>query len=314
LSLTAALRWDGIHHDVVDRSPEDPGKATGEVAFGRWVPAAGLAWAFAPQWRASAAWAHGFRAPAFLELTCADPAAPCIGLQSGVAPDTSLGGLRPVRARSLQAGLAFLPGAGVTVALDLFRIDLADDIYSVAAPGTARVFFRNVGDTRREGFELSARKERGRVEGEAVWAYTRATFESDLALATPRLDAGEQQVRRGAELPLTPRHRVALGARLRAASWLRLSAGLTLVGPQRFLGDEANVAPPLAAYAVARAGAEVGWRGWTAFVRAANLLDGRHEVFGTFSRNGRLPGQPIEPFLTPGPPLRLTVGLRWELE
>jgi len=314
LAATASLRFDRIAHAIVDASPDDPGKATGEAAFSRWVPAAGVSWALSPRWMASGSYARGFRAPAFLELTCADPEAPCIGLQAGVAPDTSFSPLRPVRSRSIEAGLSGSPLDDVGMKVGAFRIDLADDIFGVTAPGTSQVVFQNVGATRRQGVELSLRAERGPVAVEGRYAYTLATFETDLALATPRTAAGLQAVRRGAELPLNPRHRADVECRVRALRGLVLTAGLGVVGPQYFRGDEANEAPKLAPQMVARAGAEARWRTWTAFLRASNVFDARYEVFGTFSTNGRAAGRPIEPFLTPGPPLRIVAGLRWELE
>ncbi len=313
LAGTAALRYDWISHDILDASPDDPGKATGRAAFSSWVPGTGVRWAFAPGWIASASWAGGFRSPAFLELTCADPAAPCIGLQAGVAPDTSLSPLRPVRSSSLEAGVSASPLDDLTVTLTAFRIDLHDDIFAVTAPGTTRVVFQNVGDTRRQGLELGVRSAFGPAEIDGSYAYTLATFETDLELATPRTGSVEA-VGRGAELPLNPRHRVNVGCRVHALRWLDLSAGVQWVSSQWFLGDEANVAPKLAPYASVRAGAEAHWRRWTAFVRATNLLDARYEVFGTFANNGRVAGQPVEPFLMPGPPLRVLAGLRWGLE
>ncbi len=313
MAATAALRFDWIAHDIVDASPDDPGKATGRAAFSSWVPAAGLSWAFASRWLASASYTGGFRAPAFLELTCADATSPCIGLQSGVAPDTSFGSLRPVRARSLEAGVSTSPLDDLTLTVTAFRIDLHDDIFAVTLPSTTRVVFQNVGDTRRQGLEVRLRGAAGPVALEGSYAYTLATFESDLSLATPRL-SGPESVARGDELPLNPRHRAALGCRVRALSWLDLSAGVRYVGSQYYLGDEQNVAPKLEPYLVLHAGAEARWRRWSAFVRANNLLDSRYEVFGTFATNGRAAGQPIEPFLTPGPPLRIIAGLRWGLE
>ncbi len=313
IAATAALRFDRIAHALVDASPDDPGKATGDAAFSSWVPAAGIRWTFAPGWLASASYTGGFRAPAFLELTCADPAAPCIGLQAGVAPDTSLGPLRPVRSRSFEAGVTASPLDDLTVTVTAFRIDLRDDIFAVTTPGTTQVFFQNVGETRRQGLELAAHGTAGPVELDASWAYTLATFESDLSLASPRT-GGTETVPRGAELPLNPHHRVNTGCRVHALRWLDLLAGVQLVSSQYFLGDEANVAAKLPGYAVVRAGAEVRWRQWTAFVRATNLLDARYEVFGTYANNGRVAGQPVEPFLTPGAPLRVFAGLRWGLE
>jgi iron complex outermembrane recepter protein len=321
LAATAALRFDWIAHDIVDTSPgDDYGKGTQSPSYSSLVPALGLRWAFASRFVASASYSGGFRAPAFLELTCADINSPCIGLQSGVAPDTGHAHLRAVRSRSVEAGVSAAPVDDVTVALTAFRIDLANDIFAVALPQTTKIVFQNVGDTRRQGVEAKMRGVAGPVTLEGSYALTLSTFESDVTLATPRLarDANGnllgENVRRGAELPMSPHHRVALGARLRAPSWLELSAGLQWVSTQYYVGDEVNVAPRLPAYLVLGAGAEARWRRWSAFLRATNLLGSRYEVFGTYGTNGRVASGPIEPFLTPGPPLRIFAGLRWGFE
>lgn len=320
LGATLAVRFDRVEHRIVDASPESPGSATGSRAFSSWIPAAGLSWAFGPRWLASVSYGEGFRAPAFLELTCADPAAPCVGLQAGVAPDTGLGLLRPVRSLAYQAGAAGSPWSGVTASLDLFRIDLRDDIFSVVpppapgAPGTNRVVFQNVGDTRRQGLALALGVRRGPVEIQAGYAYTRATFESRLDLPTPRTSDGGQAVRPGDRIPLAPDHRVDLEGRVRPLEWLALSAGLRYVGFQRLRGDEANEAPGLAPYLLVRAGARVRSGPWSASLRAENLLGLDHESFGTFAADGRAPAAPVVPFLTPGPPRRLVLELRWELD
>src|SRR2546422_7738464 len=314
LSATAALRFDRIAHQIVDTSPDAPGNATGNAIFSAWIPAAGLRCGFAPHWLVSTSWTAGFRAPAFLELTCADPAAPCVGLQAGLAPDPTLTSLRPVRSRSLEAGVSGSPFGGLTATLTAFRADLRDDIYSVVAPGTTRVYFQNVGETRRTGLELALRLERGAFDVEAGYAYTRATFRGNFVLATPRTPDGTETVRPGAQLPLTPKHHLRVEARAQALQWLTLSAGFDYVGSQYFRGDEANVAPKLAPYLILRTGAEARWRAWTARLRAANVLDSRYETFGAFAPDGRAPGRPIEPFLTPGAPIRVVLGLRWDLE
>jgi iron complex outermembrane recepter protein len=321
LAATAALRYDWISHDIKDRSPgDDYDKGTQSPSYSTVVPAAGLRWAFSPRWAASASYSGGFRAPAFLELTCANLDSPCIGLQSGVAPDTGRAFLRAVRAQSLEAGISAAPLDEVTVALTVFRIDLHDDIFAVTLPGTTKIAFQNVGDTRRQGAELKVRGAAGPVRLEGSYAYTLSTFESDVQLATSRLEpdpatgALNEPVARGAEMPMSPRHRAGLVARVRALRWLELSSGLQYAGAQRYLGDEQNVAPKLPAYLVLAAGAEARWRTWSAFLRATNLLDTRYEVFGTFATNARAGTTAPEPFLTPGPPLRVFAGLRWELD
>jgi outer membrane receptor protein involved in Fe transport len=314
LGATAALRFDRIAHDILDTSPDDPGKATGTAVYSALVPALGLSWTLAPAWHASASWSSGFRPPAFLELTCGDPTAPCIGLQAGVAPDTALARLRPVRSQALSAGVAASVVDGVEATLTAFRTGVRDEIYSVALPGTTRVFFQNVGSTRRTGMELAVHAERGALAVDAAYAYTLATFTSDLVLATQRTADGVESIRAGAEIPLTPNHRLKLDARVATFRWLILSSGIEYVGSQVFRGDEANAAPRIHPYLTLRAGAEARWRAWTATLQASNLLDTRYETFGAFAPDGRLPGRPIEPFLTPGAPLRILLALRWNVE
>ena len=308
LLTTLALRYDRISHDILDTSPETPGQASGEAIFSRWSPAAGLSYAFGPRWLATVSYAQGFRAPAFLELTCADPAAPCIGLQAGVAPDATFTPLRPVRSQAYEAGLSALPFDGATLALNFFRVDLRDDILSTNPAGTTSIIFQNVGDTRRQGVELSARLRKGIFEIRGGYAYTLATFESDAELATPRLDSGNQQVHPGAQIPLVPNHRFDLDGSVKALSWLPLTAGVRYVGSQYLRGDEENVTPKLAGYLVARAGIEARWQRWTASLRAANLFNTQYETFGTYAPNAKVEGSPIEPFLTPGLPLRIVGG------
>jgi outer membrane receptor protein involved in Fe transport len=314
LRATAAVRADSIAHHVVDTSPDAPGKATGHMAFSSVAPAVGLSWRMTPLWLAAASYAEGFRAPAFLELTCADPAAPCVGLQAGVAPDTSLAPLSAVRSRAWEAGVTASPLAGLVTTLNAFRIDLRDDVFSVTPAGTSRVIFENVGPTRRQGLQLSLTAERGPIVVGVAWAFTRATFESELSLATARTPSGLQTVRPGSLLPMSPVHRGAASARVRALRWLVLTAGVQVVGPQFYRGDEANEAPRLPAYATVRAGAEARFGRWTASLRAANLLDHRYDAFGTFARDGRLAGEPVVPFLTPGAPRRVLLGMEWNLD
>jgi outer membrane receptor protein involved in Fe transport len=314
LAGTVSLRWDRIGHDIVDTSPVNTGGATGTASYQAFTPALGVAWTFAPQWLVTASWTRGFRAPAFLELTCADAAASCIGLQAGVAPDATLTQLSAVRSQAFEAGLQGSPLPGLTASLGAFRVDLTDDIYAVTPAGTTLVYFQNIGATRRQGLEATLRYRRRPLDIDASYTYTRATFETTLDdLATPRTPSGTQIVHPGNDLPLVPRHRFDLAARVRPWSWLTVEAGALYVGSQVYRGDEANEAPRLPSYVVVRSGLEAQWGEWSASLRVQNLLNQRFETFGTFAPDGKATGQPVVPFLTPGTPLRIVVGLRWEL-
>lgn len=52
-------------------------------------------------------------------------------------------------------------------------------------------------------------------------------------------------------------------------------------------------------------------RGVEAFNRVNNVLDSRHETFGTFAVNGRAAGRPVQRFLTPAPPITALIGLQY---
>lgn len=303
ITLSTGVRFDRASHRITDASPDQPGRASGDAIFHRWVPTAGLSYNLSERYGAYVAYKEGLRAPAFLELTCADPNAPCVGLQAGVAPDATLSSLRPVRARSYEAGVHASPRGWLAANLALFRTDLIDDIYSVSPTPTA-VYFQNVGKTRRQGVELSVAVSFRRWSGFANYTYTRPTFESNFSIASPRTPGQDEEVRIGDQLPLIPNHRLNAGVRFSPVEWATLSVGGAYVGRQYFRGDEQNTQPKLNAYFLASAGAEVRWRALSGFVQFTNLFNSQYESFGTYANSGA----GIEPFLTPGPPLRFLVG------
>ena len=304
LVLTVAGRWDYLRHDIDDRLG---GPSGGVHEFNRFNPRAGVNLNLSERLRLYASYGEGFRAPAFLELTCAGPGAVCPGLQVGVAPDPPL---RAVTARSYEVGAQARPLAWLDVALSGFRTDVGDDIFSVAPTGTTGVFFQNIGSTRREGVELGLRGHFKPVEAFLNYTFTRATFQDQVELFTP-LPPGSETVRPGDSLALVPRHRLNGGLVYRPWPWLALSADARYVGVQFLRGDEVNRQPTLSAYWVANAGATVTMRGVEAFVRVNNVLDERYQTFGTFAANGREPGSPVQRFLTPAPPLSVLAGVQY---
>ena len=313
LSVTAAVRWDWLRHDIDDQSPpSDRPSATGVSTFSRPNPAIGFNYNLSRDWGIYFGYSEGFRAPAFLELTCAGPSAICPGLQAGVAPDPPL---NAVTARNYELGLRARPTPWLDYELSLFRADVSDDIFSVSPTGTTGLSFQNVGGTRRQGVEVSlASRPAAGLEARLSYTYTEATFRDNLELATPRLTAGcaaspcTQTVRAGNDLPLVPRHRLNASLDYRLASWLGLWLGASYVGPQRLRGDEENVERKLTDYVVVNAGLRASWKGLTAFVTINNLLNNEYETFGTFAPNGKVEGTPVERFLTPAPPINVLAG------
>jgi outer membrane receptor protein involved in Fe transport len=255
-----------------------------------------------------AAYAQGFRAPAFLELTCAGPGAVCPGLQVGVAPDPPL---KAVTAQSFEIGGHARLAPWLRAEISGYWTDLTDEIFAVTPTSTTGVFFQNVGDTRRQGVEVGLRGRFGGVlEPYLNYAFTRATFQSRAELATP-LPPGTETVQPGDRLSLVPEHRINIGADYRPWPWLQLTAGTGWVGSQFLRGDESNRQRPLAPYWVTQGGASVRWRGLEGFVQVNNILNAKYETFGTFAPNGLQLGSPVERFLTPAPTINVLAGLQY---
>lgn len=319
LILTAAGRWDFIRHRIGDESPSRPERenASGAPAFRRFDPLVGLNYNLSRELGVYLSFSQGFRAPAFLELTCAGPASICPGLQAGTAPDPAL---KPVRAINYEVGFRSRPLPWFSGQISAYRTDVFDDIFSVSPAGTTGVYFQNIGKTRRQGVEVSVRgKPAGWLDTSLTYALTDARFEEDVVLATPRpgpdctgLSCSER-VQRGREFPLVPRHRAHARLDFLPYGWLSLSISGAFVGAQRLRGDEENVERALEHSFSLDGGVRLSIGGFAAWVRLTNLLGAQYSTFGTFAPNPKLPGMPVERFLTPGRPFQLFAGVAYAL-
>ncbi len=108
----------------------------------------------------------------------------------------------------------------------------------------------------------------------------------------------------GNQLPLVPNHRLNMGVRFSPLDWATVSISGAYVSDQFFRGDENNTQPKLAAYFLLGARLELHWKSVSGFVQLRNLLNTNYEAFGTYANSGGA----VEPFLTPGAPLRVVAG------
>ena len=316
LVLTAGGRFDYVRHAIGDRTPNpDVPSSAGTDTFMRTTPRFGINYNPTPRLNFYFSFAEGFRAPSFLELTCASPATICPGLQAGTAADPPL---KPVTVRTYEVGVRAQPWPWLEGRLALYRSDVQDDIFSVAPTGTVGLFFQNVGDTRRQGIEVELRGKYERLfEPWINYAYTDATFRDEVLLGTSRVTVDcspppcTQLVRKGSHLPLIPRHRINAGLDTHVTDWLTLSLSGAYVGRQWLRGDEANAERQLGDYVVLNASLTARVKALTAFIAVQNLLDTEYETFGTFAPNVRADGAPVQRFLTPAPPINFLAGLSY---
>ena len=310
LTATAAARYDWIRvpfEDLLDATQ------SGLHIFRRLSPRAGLTWSGGGWHEVFGSVSRGFRAPAIVELACADPQAAC-PLPFALGPDPAL---KPVVATTYELGWHVrAPQGRVDASADVYRTDVRDDIFFIASTVTGG-YFQNIGATRRSGLELAFQwRGAAGLRAYANYGYTRATFETTATLATTRDPAGET-VTPGDELPLVPRHRVNAGLAIpilrpqRTETRVALMAGLDAryVGRQWLRGDEENVTRQLSDYVVADLSVTLTWRDFELRGAVRNLFDRSVFTFGTFAENATVPGSPVQRWLTPGLPRHMQVSV-----
>ncbi|HET7584397.1 MAG TPA: TonB-dependent receptor [Gemmatimonadaceae bacterium] len=299
VTLSAGARYDVVRipfRNLLDRA--------GDTAstFRSFNPRGGVSVEVASGASLYASVGRSFRAPAILELACADPDATC-PLPFALGDDPPLD---PVRATTYEIGARWTRGPATVVA-SAYHTNVRDEIFFVASErALLSGFFTNVPRTRRDGADVSVQLALGqRVLAYASYAWTRATFRSAAELFSIRSDeefassplAGSNSVQVGDRLPLVPEHQIKTGALLRLPAAFAIGLDTRYVGRQWFRGDEANETQPLAPYLLANA--RVAWSGggWEITLRTTNVLDSHRAIFGTFNEN-RESGE-LERFLTP---------------
>ncbi|MFN8625702.1 MAG: TonB-dependent receptor [Candidatus Binatia bacterium] len=318
LHLTLSGRYNRARLSIKDLSGEEP-ELNGSDTFSRLNPAIGATWAVAPVVTLYASYNEGFRVPTPVELTCADPDAPCSLPVSFVADPP----LDPVIAKTWEAG-----ARGRLSVLNWnvtgFRTDLQDDILFTAVGGS-QGFFSNVPKTRRQGVELGLSGKASRATGYFNYAYLDATFESSAELFNPvanPLDPSQPEtisVKHGDRLPGIPRHVAKLGGEFRFTDAFSVGGNVIYASSQFLRGDEGNDHSPLSAYTVVNLRADYRVAGaWRLFANVDNVFDVEYETVGAFNRNGFDtsgkplegvgPGQ-VERFVSPGAPRGFWVGV-----
>ena len=278
------------------------------------------------------------RAPTVIELGCADPSVPC-GLPNDFASDP---GLEQVVARTAELGVrGKLAEHRLVWSADAFRTINSNDIQFIAT-ATNSGYFANVGNTRRQGFDLALGGRQGGWHWQLMYSLVDATFQSDFAVSAnsnSTADAnGDIQVRPGDRIPLIPRHTGRLILGYQAARW-DLGANLMVASGSYLHGNEDNAnraggTNGLGEY-VSGTGAIPGYavvnlhgscrltKKLEVFARVVNLFDRQYSTAGfltsnAFNPNGSFRPNPAdwtnEDAVSPAQPRGMWAGLRMRLE
>ena len=274
---------------------------------------------------------EGMRVPTPVELTCADPAAPC-SLPNAFSSDPAL---KPVISRTVELGARGQLAGTWQWSAAVFHTELRDDIQFISSGGgaTSAGYFRNVGDTRRQGVELGLQAHVDALTLAARYSLVDATFRTPLVLNSPNNSTAaplscdgcaDIQVRPGDHLPGIARNTFKLRAEWAFRKGAIVGVTLTSQGGTYARGDEnnADVNGRVPGFTLVNLDAHVPLgAGWEAFANVDNLFDRRSSNFGTLGQNVFTgPGRTFdasgatwrsEQFRTAGAPRGAWVGVTW---
>ena len=189
--LTLSGRYAISKISLRDRSGVQPA-LDGDHTFRRFNPAAGLNWNPLEAATVFASYSEGMRVPTPVELTCADPAAPC-SLPNQFLADPVL---KPVIARTVELGTRLRPSDRTRFSASAYRTVLDNDILFVSSAAAVNAgFFQNAGRTLRQGVDLTGLTEAGNVTLRASYSHVQATYLSSFALSSPNNTSAD--IRRG---------------------------------------------------------------------------------------------------------------------
>ena len=330
LALSGSIRYNVARVSIADQTGLQP-ELDGAHRYSKWLPAAGIAWSPSPAWTLFGNLSQGMRVPTPMELTCADPEAPCTLPNIFVADPP----LAAVIATTGEIGARGRFDAGawrdVTWSTALFRTDTSDDIQFIGA-GSGAVnagYFRNVGKTRRQGFELFGGARIDTFTFSARYTLLDATFQTGFVESSPNnstADAdGDIDVSAGNRLPGVPRHTLKFRVDWNPQAAFSIGASVVAQSAQYARGDEnnADVHGTVPGFAVVNLDAR--WRfapGWELYGRIENVFNRRYQNFGILGSNYFAgPDNSYDPaaaapdqFRGPGAPIGAWLGVRWTLD
>src|SRR5258706_4086301 len=238
--LTLSGRYNWAHITIEDKTGLEPA-LNGDHTFTRFNPAVGLNFNPSAALSTYVSYSQGMRAPTPIELTCADPAAPC-RLPNNFLADPPL---QKVVAKTTEIGARgrWTDSSGWSAAA--YRTDLDNDIIFISSGGAVNAgFFQNAGKTRRQGLELGVHGRVDKLNLALNYGYVDATFASALTLNSPSnssADAtGDIHVSPGDKIPGIPAHSVKVRADYDLTETVSLGSNVMVFSSQYARGDENN--------------------------------------------------------------------------
>jgi iron complex outermembrane receptor protein len=325
LTATIAGRFNHIGINLEDQYIKDPLKTlNGSHAFDRFNPSAGLTYQILDNLGVYGSYSESTRAPTPMELSCADPTAPC-KLPNSFVSDPPL---KQVVAKTWEGGfrgnLDQLLGKGdLKWNLGYFHTINSNDIIfrrDASSNVISQGFFNNVGQTRRYGIEAGTTVNYPQLFSQidewhfsTNYTYLNATFMNGFDSVNPLNPSQLIAVTSGDRIPGIPEHlyKATIGVDL----WQKVSFGIDGLysGDQYLRGDEANNNNKLSGYWVFNTTAEYKvTKNFALFGKVNNIFDTNYNSFGVYGNATGVLGPEFNDgrFVSPGAPRGGWIGVR----
>ena len=284
----------------------------GDHTFNRFNSAVGLTYQVYSGFSLYGSYSEASRVPTPVELTCADPDAPC-RLPNAFVADPPLD---QVVTKTFEMGFRGEFGK-ISWNADLFQGTSFDDLIFISSGAlTNEGYFQNVAQTLRQGVELSIGGTLfNRLHGLLNYTFISATFETDLTVSSPNhpeAKGGEIDVEKGDRIPGVPQHNLKADITFAVTEALSLGTNILINSNQVFRGDEGNLIDQIPGYGIVHLrGRYTLWNNFSIFAKVNNLFDETYETFGLFGEADEVLGDDFEDsrFLSPGAPRAAWIGL-----
>ncbi|PUA16932.1 TonB-dependent receptor [Glaciimonas sp. PCH181] len=246
LTLSGRYNTTSIKNSDQIHSDGDPASLSGNHRYARFNPAIGLTYSPIPNLNLYGGYSESSRAPTAIELGCANPDQPC-KLPNAMASDPPL---NQVVTRTIEAGVRGSIGKTLQWNAGVFSARNKDDILFVADNQSGYGYFKNFGQTKRQGIELGLNKKLGNLDIGGQYTFLDATYQSaetvngtgnssnTLAQAGSPGQEGNINIKPGDKIPLIPRQMLKLFADYAFSPALTMSAGMVAVAGSLARGNE----------------------------------------------------------------------------
>jgi iron complex outermembrane receptor protein len=307
----AKVNLSGTTHDDSATPVDFP--LEGDHHYSRFNPAIGLNYNPTKDLGFYGGYNEGMRAATPVELSCAEDGRPC-SLPNAFAADPHL---EKVVAKTWEGGVRGKLVSNLNWNMGLYNTENSDDIQFIASSTPTLGYFKNVGETRRRGFELGLNGKFDALTLAVNYGFVDATYQSDFIVGSPANTSkdglGQIQVAKGDRIPGIARQTLKLRAAYDLTPAWNVGTNIVLAEGQYARGDENNqdANGRVPGYAVVHLDTHYSINNnWKLFAKVNNVFDTQYATFGVLGNN--IFNGLDEQFRSPAAPRAGWIGVTYE--